>query len=373
MHIRSILAIARKDALDILLNKTTLTLLLTPIFLAVLFVVIGELLGGHTTNALVYNPAKSGVEQVMDGAFSDIKVTYTNSSADVAAAFGPDGSHKNTTYALGLVVPAGFDASLRSGGHPQLNLYVDGGQVNNQQRQLLLSALADYSRSVANPQPPANITVATVNPPSPSNNALQDVGVIYTVAVLLSSFLVGTSLVPGLLAEEKEKKTLRMLMVAPASFADVVAAKLLVGLVYQLLLALLALTIKGGFVGQVPLVLLFALLGSIFSVSLGLLIGSIFQTTTATGAFSGMISFIYILPVFFVGPFMQLLGNNPFSQAIRALPTYYLADGAANAIQAQSAFSGTVLDIGVILASILVLFLVAVWSLRRQAAVVSTI
>jgi hypothetical protein len=183
MHIRSILAIAHKDALDILLNKTTLTLLLTPIFLAVLFVVIGELLGGHTTNALVYNPAKSGVEQVIDSAFSDIKVTYTNSPADVAAAFGPDGSHKNTT--------------------------------------------------------------------------------------------------------------LRMLMVAPASFADIVAAK--------------------------------------------------------------------------------LLGNNPFSQAIRVLPTYYLADGAANAIQAQSTFSGTVLDIGVILASILVLFLVAVWSLRRQAAVVSTI
>ena len=40
MHIRSILAIARKDALDILLNKATLTLLLSPILLAVLFVVI---------------------------------------------------------------------------------------------------------------------------------------------------------------------------------------------------------------------------------------------------------------------------------------------------------------------------------------------
>jgi ABC-2 type transport system permease protein len=373
MHIRSILAIARKDALDILLNKSTLTILLTPIFLAVLFVVIGRLLGGHTTNALVYNPARSGVEQVIDGAYPDIKVTYTNSPADIAAAFGPDGSYKNTTYALGLVVPADFDASLRSGTHPLLNLFVDGGQINNQQRHLLQSALADYSRSVANPQPPATITVATVNPPSSSNNALQDIGQVYAVAVLLSSFLVGTTLVPGMLAEEKEKKTLRMLMVSPASFTDVVAAKLLVGLVYQLLLAFVALGITGGFVGQVPLVLLFVLLGSFFSVSLGLLIGSIFQTTTATGAFSGMISIIYILPVFFVGPFTQLLASGPFSQAIKALPTYYLADGAANAIQGQSTINGTVLDIGIVLASIMVLFLVAVWSLRRQAVVVSTI
>ena len=309
----------------------------------------------------------------MDGAFSDIKVTYTNSPADVTAAFGPNGSHKNTTYALGLVVPAGFDASLRSGAHQQLNLYVDGGQINDQQRQLLLSAFANYSRSVANPQPPANITVATVNPPSPSNNAVQDIGVVYSEAALLTSFLVGTSLVPGLLAEEKEKKTLRMLMVAPASFADIVAAKLLVGLVYQLLLALLVLTIKGGFAGQVPLLLLFVLLGSIFSVSLGLLLGSIFSTTTTAGAFSGMLSFIYILPVFFVGPFALLLAGSSFTQAIKALPTYYLADGATNAIQSQSTFSGTVLDTAIVLASIVVLFLVAVWSLRRQAAVVSTI
>src|SRR5207237_7462159 len=104
-----------------------------------------------------------------------------------------------------------------------------------------------------------------------------------------------------------------------------------------------------------------------------LLSGSIFKTMTATGAFSGMISIIYILPIFFVGPFAQLLGSGSFSQVIKALPTYYLADGAGTAIQAQSTFSGTLLDIGIVLASIVVLFLVAVWSLRRQAAVVSTI
>jgi ABC-type multidrug transport system ATPase subunit len=45
----------------------------------------------------------------------------------------------------------------------------------------------------------------------------------------------------------------------------------------------------------------------------------------------------------------------------------------ANAIQTQSTFNGTVLDIGIVLASIVVLFLIAVWSLRRQAAIVGTI
>jgi len=357
MHPRSILAIARKDALDILLNKTTLSLLLTPIVLALLFLLIANLLGGHTTNALIYDPGRSSVEQVLKSAYPDLKITYANSSGDVAAAFGPDGSHKTTAYALGLAVPAGFDASLSSGGHPRLNFYVDGSQVSNQQSQLLLSALTNTSRGIANPQPPATITVATVNPPS--QNALLNINQFYAAAVLMSSLLVGTTLVPGILAEEKEKRTLRMLMVSPASYSDVVAGKLLVGLVYQLLLA--------------ALVLLFALLGSFFSVTLGLLLGSFFQTTSSAGAAAGMLSMIYIIPIFFVGTFAQLFGNNPFTTIVKVLPPYYIADGVINALTNQSTTTGTALDVGVVLGCIVLLLLVATWLLRRQAAVVSTI
>ena len=136
---------------------------------------------------------------------------------------------------------------------------------------------------------------------------------------------------------------------------------------------MVALAIAKGFEGQIPLLLLFALLGSWFSIALGLLIGSLVSTTGASGAFSGSISFIYILPVFVVGPFAQLLGSNPFTQIIKVLPTYYIADGAANAILSSSTLGGTVLDAGVVLGSAVVLMLLAVWTLRRQAAVVSTI
>lgn len=373
MHLRSILAISRKDALDILLNKSTLFLLLTPIFLAVLFVVIAALVGSHTTDVLIYNPGKSNIEQVIDHAFSDIKTTYANSPEAVAAAFGPNGSRESVSYSLGLVIPDGFDASLQSGGHPQLGLYIDGSQIDNSEHQLLLSAIIDYSRNVANPQPPVAVTDITVNPPAPTN-VFQDFVHIYAIAALLSSLLVGTSLVPGLLVEEKEKKTLRMLMVSPASYTDVILAKLLVGLAYQLLLVLVAVAITNGFNGtQIPLILLFALLGSCLSVAVGLLIGSIAQTTSASGAFAGSLSFVYILPLFFVGPFAQLLGGNPFTQVIKVLPTYYIGDGTANAVLNSSTFGGVLLDAGVIVATIAILVLLASWTLRRQASVVSTI
>ncbi len=59
IHLRTTLAIARKDALDILLNKATLILLLTPVMLAILFAVLSGLLGSQPAKLLIYNPEHS--------------------------------------------------------------------------------------------------------------------------------------------------------------------------------------------------------------------------------------------------------------------------------------------------------------------------
>ncbi len=375
MHPRVIRAIARKDALDLLLNKQTLVMLMTPIFLAIFFVVIGVLIGNSTTDMLVYDPGyqsgqPSGVEQVLMSSFSNAHITQANSAQDVAAAFGPDGAQKKSSYALGLVVPPNFEASLRAGQQPSLQHNNNGDDINNQQSVLLQSALANYSRAVVSPAP-VGLSTATINPPGPNSN-LTDLTGFYALGALLSSFLIGMAVAPGLLIEEKEKKTLRMLMVSPASWADVIAAKLLVAFGYQLILALIALAITQGFIGQIPLVLLFALLGSIFSVALGALAGSIFKTQGAAGAFSGIGVFIYIIPIFFVGS-VGLSLNNPVTQAVKVLPTYWLADGVANALQNRAAIGNTLIDVAIVVGSVLVLFLLAVWGLRRQASVVSTI
>ena len=127
MHIRNILAIARKDALDILLNKTTLFFLISPILIAVLFAIIGGLLANRSasTSLLLYNPGNSRVEQYIGNVLTGTPIVHAHSSDEVASAFGPQGSHNNTPYILGLVVPPNFDESLRAGSHPQLILYIN--------------------------------------------------------------------------------------------------------------------------------------------------------------------------------------------------------------------------------------------------------
>jgi ABC-2 type transport system permease protein len=373
MHPRSVLAIARKDAIDILVNKSTMTVLIMPIALAILFLFISKLIGGHTTNMLVYNPGHSRVVQVVSSAFDSVKITEASSPADVTAAFGPNGTHKDSSYDVGLIVPADFDHALQTGGHPEVSLYTNGSNnIDQHQNMLLQAAITNYARQVANPQPPLELTAAMINPP-PTTNIGNTLGMYYGAVSLVVSFIVGLTLMPGLLIEEKEKKTLRMLMVTPASFTDVILGKLLIALGYQLALSLIVLVIQSAFTGQIPLVLLYTLLGSCFSLALGLLLGCIFSTASAAGAAGGMVFFIYLVPAIFAGPLGTLLVNNPIAQIVKVLPPYYMAEGAYNAMQSQGSLSSNLLDIAIIAGSTLVLLLIAAWLLRRQSSVAATI
>ena len=369
MHLRSMLAIARKDAIDILLNKSTLFILIMPIITAFLFLLISNLAGSHTTNILVYNPGQSALIQVISSSFDATKITGAGSPAEVMAAFR---NGKDAAYDVGLIIPANFESALQAGSHPQVSLYVNENNMNQHQAEQLQAAIVNYARGVASPQPPLALSTTIVNPPATANlgGILQNA---YSGIALLVSFMVGTSLMPGLLIEEKEKKTLRMLMVTPASFSDVILGKLLITLIYQLLLSLIILTIIGGFIGQVPLVLLYTLLGACFSLALGLLFGGIFSTASAAGAVGGIVSLIYIIPAFFSGPLGQLLSGSAITSLVKILPTYYMSDGIYNAMLDQGSFSSVLFDLGVIVGSTLALLAITVWMLRRQASVAAAI
>jgi len=372
MHPRSVMAIARKDAIDLLLNKSALGVLLTPIILAVVFLFVSKLVSGHTTNILVYNPGQSRLVQVVSGAFEPVKITETNSSVDVKAVFGANGSKRDAAYDVGLIIPANFEGALRAGSHPQVSLYVDESNIDPHQTLLLREAITNYARQVVSPQTPLALSTATINQP-----AITDIGVVlgnnYGAIVLLVSFMAGTALIPGLLIEEREKKTLRLLMAAPASYTDIVLGKVLVTFAYQIVLSLVVLAIMGNFAGHVALLLLYTLVGTCFSLALGLLVGGLCSTASTSGMICGLLCFIYVIPGLFTGLLGSLFGNNPVGQAMKFIPTYYIANGAYEAIQNQGAFSEHLLNISVILGSTFILLAITGWILRRQAAIVATI
>ena len=272
MHAKYIWAVARKDALDLWKNKATLGGLLSPIMMALIYLLITKVFGGMSTDILLYNPGNSTIVQAVTNAFTDAIIIPADSAAQVTDSFPANLGKDGLKYTVGVIIPADFDAQLGTGNTPIIQMYFDGKKVMSSTQMLIQTSLINACRAISSPQPPVTVQAIDVNP-STSKNPGEDIAKIYVPIILLISLIVGITFMPALLIEEKEKRTLRMLMTTPASFADVLFGKLAVVLVYQIILTMIVLAIQNSFTGQVGLVVLYAVLGGCFSISLGLLIG----------------------------------------------------------------------------------------------------
>jgi ABC-2 type transport system permease protein len=374
MHPRMILAIARKDALDLWLDRSKFMVLLAPLLLGLLWLLISSLTGSGQptptpTMLLVYNPSQSSLPQFISSVLGDTQITEAASTAQVSAAFE---AKSPQSYDVGLVIPADFEQQLRAGGQPQITLYLNGTHLDAQQRTNVQGIVLYYARSVATPRPPLSLVTEAINRNPQPVSTPPNLGTIYSIIMLPLSLIVGLSIMPGLVIEERERKTLRWLLVSPGTLSDILVGKALVTLAYQLVVSLGVMALLGGFGGAIPFLLLYILLGACLALALGLLFGMIFQTASAAGVVSGLSGFLFIIPAVII-PLAPFIGSNAITTLVKVLPTYYLADGANNAIQRVGSFSSNLLDVGVTLATTLVVFLIAVWMFRRQASAAGTI
>jgi ABC-2 type transport system permease protein len=368
MNFRVVLAIARKDARDVLLDKSAQFGLVLPILLSLMYAIITTLVNQAIqapTRLLVYDPGGSGVAQAAAGVFSNVEVRPAGSAAEVAQAFSPDSTQTGAGPMVGLIVPADFDAGLRAGNHPALSLYIDEREVSPMTAQLLQAAIENYGYRLAGPQPPFEVTRTAVHPQSYRVFEFDHRRYFTAISILLA-MMAGTWLIASLLIEEKEKKTLRMLMVTPASLADVVVGKLLVALFYQLVLTAIVLAIHGGVSGQVYMIGLYVLLGAGFSLSIGLLLGALLETISAANAVVNTVSTFYMVAAVFSGPFGPLVGDAPFILLIRLFPTHHLANGVYSALRSVDSFGSHLPGLLMLLGSTFLFVLLAIWALRRQ-------
>ncbi len=376
VHLRSILAIVRKDALELWLDKAKLAGLVFPLVLALLWFAITRLTAAPpastSTSLLVYNPGQSPLQQTVSGLFPSATVTRASSPEQVSAAFAADGTSTSATYDVGLVIPAGFEASLKASSRPQVNLYLNSTAVSSQQAAFLQAAISYYARTIATPESPVSLLTSTIHPAARPTAAKLAVGGYYANLVLPISLQASLALLPALIIEEKEKKTLRMLMVSPASFVDVLLGKVVVIFIYQVPLSLIMLALFGAFTGNVPLLLLFVFCAIALALAVGLILGTMLETSGSAGGIEAAAIFAFLIPAIFL-PLAPYMNSSAVAQIIRFFPTYYVADGVYNALQKQGTFSSNVADVGITLGLALVIFVGTVWLLRRQAQVAASI
>jgi ABC-2 type transport system permease protein len=121
-----------------------------------------------------------------------------------------------------------------------------------------------------------------------------------------------------LIAEEKEKKTLNVLMISPARPFEVFAGKGLITFLTVMLTAVILSLMAGAGLQHMPVILIGTALVTIVCTFLGMIIGLFAQNQMATG----MIGLPVIFP-FIMMPYLTIMGNETITKIAHIIPTYY--------------------------------------------------
>jgi len=356
MSWRAVLAIARKDMLDAVKNLYILSSLVLPIVLSILFRLAFASPGQNLNSTVViYDPDGSSLSAALR-AVPDL-VVIDAPSLEVLPA------EVDRQAVAGLAVPEDFDAALKAGRKPALAVYINrghgGGEIAYFER-----LLDQQIRAIAGQEPPVRLDVTNVGQGALGTTlgALNVDAFLLTMLLVLSVTMAGVFAVPTLLVEEKEKHTLEVLLVSPASPADVVLGKGLVGLAYCALGCLALIVLNNGWQGAWPLTTATLLVGSAFAVLVGLLIGGIFRTSSQVNTWSSLVMMVLILPTWLV----STGSSSPLSAVLRVIPTFYLTEALGATLAGSPDPGRLALDLAILGACSVLALAGVVWLVRRE-------
>ena len=183
-------------------------------------------------------------------------------------------------------------------------------------------------------------------------------GVIAMVTVI-----VGVFLVPYLLVDEKETRTMDALLVSPASIGQVVFGKAIAGTFYCLAATAVALAFNQALVVNWGLAVLATLCGTLFAVAVGLLIGSLFDLPPHVNAAGAVVLGVLLMSAFLA----DFASNWPalLRTLISWLPSVALVKvlriSFSNVVPVQQ----VLLNLMATIAPAVVLLAIVVWRIRR--------
>ena len=355
MKLGVVSAITRKDVIDAIRNRYLLTALLTPLFVALLFRVL--LPGVNPRNLLTVVVHDSGNSVMV----AELRKSSQIGVVDAGSADAIAGEVEKRKAVGGLAVPANFDADVTAGKQPELTVYVNNKK--NVFEQLGFRRVLDQQmKSLVNHPEPARLIWIDVDKDASEENrrGISLNQMLLPLLLIMTLGMIGAMVVPLLLVEEKEKRTLDFLLSSPASLKEIVAGKALTGVVYTLLIAGLLLTINRHLVGNWLWTSVTILLGLVLVVAIGLFMGSLLNNTMQVNTWASTVLILLMAPSF---PSLGL--PSVLETAMRLIPTYYLTEALKLSL-AGNGLSRIWGHLAVVAACSAVAFSAAAWALHRR-------
>ncbi len=307
--LRIVWAIAAKDILEALKNKNTIAVLLTSLFVVFFYRGIPNLTSsGEKTALLVFDAGDSALIALLENA-QNIRVYGFASEEQMKEEMGDAEIPE-----LAVTIPEGFDQALERGESPELR-----GYAINWLRQADIDGLKSSMEAEISGLLGRDITIQMQAERVYNHPKSGGIGMWATLSVVFLVIMIGMTLIPHLMMEEKQTHTLEVLLVSPASAGKVISAKAIVGLFYCLAGAAVTMALYHRLVVHWGVVALATIALALFAVSIGLLLGIIVDNRGQLTLWAWVFLIPFLLPIFI----SQLEGLLPDAliQVLRYIPT----------------------------------------------------
>lgn len=300
MNVSRLLSMARKDVVLTTRQSFFLFFVLAPVLASLVLTTAVEAVGTATPTLAVY-----GGEEIISILEEEpsIRVSAVSSEPYLREAV------LQGEYDAGLIMPEGSEIS--KGNLP--TLLISGRSLLNERLTIGATLLNAY-RKQFNAEELATFETKVVGTEEFSLE-VRFIPFLLIMAAVVSGFIISASLI-----EERDMKTLNAVLVTPITPLEVIMAKTLYGMFLGLVLGVLILALNNSFTGGWYLILFFLVLGTLFTVGLGLIAGVVMKDITDLIARMKMFNIFLLLPAFIVlfPQIPQWLGY--------FFPTYYFID-----------------------------------------------
>lgn len=296
---------------------------------------------------------------MVDGGDSRIFARVAASESVVVRRFGsiPDLRKAVETGAVdvGVVLPEDFDRKVMSGERTRVASYVWGESLIKN-RAMAAAILAKEVRAMAGEDPPAEIIAASLS----QGDRMTWEERLFPLLVLIAVFMGGMMVPSASLVDEKQKQTLKALLITPVSLTEVYLSKGMAGVILSLFVGSAILVINHA-TGSHPFLLILVLgLGAVMAATLGVLLGTLINDINALFSsmkFMGLILYapalVYLFPQ--VPPWIG-----------RLFPTYYVMAPVVEISQRGGGWPEVSWDIGILVGVITAMWGWGSWRAARS-------
>jgi ABC-type transport system involved in multi-copper enzyme maturation permease subunit len=349
---RIVLAIARKDISEAIKSRTLASIAIGVLLLMLTVPALTLLSNRSQPLFVMLAPAGAGAFESLENR-QDMRLVVVDSQAEMDSII-----LRPAETILGVVIPANFVDE--TAGKLTLQGYTAHWVSSSK-----LDQRAAFFEAALSSAASKTIHINTDNPRLYPTQADINQFSMISLSMLTMIMLIGLALVPMLFIEEKENHTIEALLISPARFWHIVVGKMIAGGVYCLVAASIVLLFNNRMVVHWELMLVTVILGTCFTVVVGLLMGMIFENMASMGLWTSLLTIVLLF-----SPLVQVVGSGKLAPAIYTglswLPSSALYQMITQALIGEVNLTPIWQGSFLLLGTTLLLGLLVIWRIRQM-------